>query len=76
MAVINQIRNKKKTLLNREDQTFDAQDEENQYYEEKELVQNLDAFDNKIAPSALHLFAENLHLKLKNAMGNKSNTKV
>ena len=45
----------------------DPKDDEANYFLEKELVKNLDNFETKVAPTALHLFAENLNMKLKNA---------
>lgn len=50
---------------------LDPADEERRYFEERELVKKLDNFDGKV-PHALNLFTQNLHIKLKSAMGSKN----
>eukprot|EP00347_Sterkiella_histriomuscorum_P010459 403376203 len=65
---IERIKSTINSVRNREDINHDPSEEVKKYLQEKDLVKNLDTFEMKVAPTALHIFAENLNSRVKNMM--------
>ena len=65
-SMIDRMKQQVKNIDNREDANFDPTEDYKNYLMEKDLVKNLDTFEMKVAPTALHIFAENLNVRLKN----------